>query len=316
LIGLDIRKNTNLGNLVANRQTITLPEAQRVGNILAIENPVMYNGSKVSDITGAEYKNGYITWREVRGMEGERSCTFTTQLPGNISGDAFSGTITQSWKASPLEIDTGEMLEIKDRLGSIDISFRVPAEVIIKGKFVFRLPEGYHLLETSTKLAEPLSNSSNLEISFKGANVWQLEIKPNGLRAEETQLLAKILSIGFSVADDVPDGNYDIEITDVDFDLNDGSSIKEAIILIESKVNRLGTGVDDPQLPAPQIWSANGQAHILLPEATSVQIVNIIGVTVYKAQLPAGTHSVALSKGVYVVKAGTTVRKLRNNVRR
>ena len=199
----------------------------------------------------------------------------------------------------------------EDGKGSLDFSLEIPADATITGTFEIKLPEGYTLDESATKLIEALAGHFDLVITFKGGNVWQIEIKSKGLRAATAVALTKIMNIAYTVDPATPKGKYNIEISHIELDLSDGTSINNEAITVTTEVVQSGTGIDDLQA-APRIWSANGRAHILLPEATNIQIVNIIGVTVYKEQLPAGTHSVALSKGVYIVKAGSAVRKIRN----
>ena len=198
----------------------------------------------------------------------------------------------------------------EDGKGSIDFSLEIPADATITGTFEIKLPEGYTLDESATKLIEALAGHFDLIITFKGSNVWQIEIKSKGLRAATAVALTKIMNIAYTVDPATPKGKYDIEISHIELDLSDGTSINDETITVTTEVIYSTTGIDDLQA-APQIWSAGGQVHILLPEATNVQVVNLVGVTVYKAQLSAGAHSVALSKGVYIVRAGSAVRKLR-----
>ena len=537
LIDLNVSKCTELTILHAINQTITLPEAPTTGNSLTIANPITYNGSKVANIIGAAYSSGNISWSGLTGASGDATFLFTTTLPSNMNGGAFSGTVTQPWvfglsqytiiahannnafgtvsgggdfdedtevtvtatpkpgyrfvnwteAGNPVSTNIGYTFTIsknrtlvanfeaipaatysiavssnntnqgtvsgggtfdegteatvtatpksgyrfvnwteagnpvstntsytftvsknrtlvanfeaipattytitvssnntnqgtvsgggtfdegaeatvtatpksgyrfvnwteagnpvstntsytftvsknrtlvanfevvsvvieepdpigEDGKGSIDFSLEIPADATITGTFELKLPEGYTLDESATKLIEALAGHFDLIITFKGGNVWQIEIKSNGLRAATAATLTKVMDIAYTVDPTVPKGKYDIEISHIELDLSDGTSINSETITVITEVAQSGTGIDDLRA-APQIWSANGQAHILLPEATNVQIVSIVGVTVYKEQLPGGTHSVALSPGVYIVKAGSVVRKIRN----
>ena len=312
LTALDVTKCTELTELDARNQTIILAEAPTTGDILTIANPITFNGSEVADISGAEYSDGNITWSGLAGANGNAQFAFSTELPDRVGGEAFSGTVTQPWVNSNPSIVVEEPDPVgEDGKGSLDFSLKIPTDATITGTFEIQLPEGYTLDESATRLVEALAGQFDLIITFKERNVWQIEIRSNGLRAATTSVLTKIMDIAYTVDVLVPEGKYNIKINHIKMDLSDGTSIHYETITVITEVAFNDTGIDDLQA-APRIWSANGQVHILLTEATNVQIVNIIGVTVYKKQLPAGTHSVALSPGVYVVKAGTTGKKIKN----
>jgi len=131
------------------------------------------------------------------------------------------------------------------------------------------------------------------------------------LRAATAVALTKIMDIAYTVDPATPKGKYDIEISHIELDLSDGTSINDETITVTTEVIYSTTGIDDLQA-TPQIWSAGGQVHILLPEATNVQIVTLTGATIYSSQLSVGTHDIAVGKGVYIVKAGTTVKRIKN----
>ena len=198
----------------------------------------------------------------------------------------------------------------EDRKGYTYLALEIPANVTITGRFKVKLPNGYSLDEILTKLEASLSNNFTLTITYEGNNIWIIEIKPNGLRSATDKVLTRIMDIAYTVDESVPDGSYDIEITDIELDLSNGESINESNFTILTTVNSQGTGIDQIQSSAPKIWSANGQVHIVLQETTAVQIVSIGGHTHYNTRLQAGTHNLSLNSGIYVVKAGSTTTKL------
>lgn len=60
-----------------------------------------------------------------------------------------------------------------------------------------------------------------------------------------------------------------------------------------------------------RIYTADGMLHLTLPTATRVEIYTLLGVRLRTLFAPAGDTSVALPQGLYVVKAGHTVQKVR-----
>ena len=64
------------------------------------------------------------------------------------------------------------------------------------------------------------------------------------------------------------------------------------------------------EAPATRLYTAAGHLHLTLPTATAVNVYNLTGTLVRTFIAPAGTSSVALSRGVYVVRAGTHTEKV------
>ena len=68
--------------------------------------------------------------------------------------------------------------------------------------------------------------------------------------------------------------------------------------------------VGNAALPAARIYAAGGRVYLTLPQATSVRIYTASGTLQRTMHAPAGTSSVALPEGVYVVKAGAHTKKV------
>ena len=60
-----------------------------------------------------------------------------------------------------------------------------------------------------------------------------------------------------------------------------------------------------------RIYTPDGRLHLSLPTATRVEVYTLLGVRLRTFIAPAGDTSVALPQGLYVVKAGHTVQKVR-----
>ena len=200
-----------------------------------------------------------------------------------------------------------------DGTGSLDFSLSIPADATITGTFEIKLPEGYTLDESATKLVESLAGLFDLVITFKGNGVWQIEIKSNGLKAVSGASLTKIMLIAYAVNPAVPMGTYNIELSNFDLKLSDGTSVQETNIVVPTKVERYGTGKEDLHASAPQIWAAQGQIYVNLPESANVQVISVSGIVLYNKNLPLGTHNISLNSGIYVVKAGNVTQKVRLN---
>ena len=81
-------------------------------------------------------------------------------------------------------------------------------------------------------------------------------------------------------------------------------------MLVANFVSNQSSAVDDVEQEMVKIYISQKRVMIELPEATNVQIVNITGTIIYNKALCAGTHNIPLSTGMYVIKAGKTVKKV------
>ena len=66
-----------------------------------------------------------------------------------------------------------------------------------------------------------------------------------------------------------------------------------------------------PYAPAARIYATPGTLHLSLPQATRVEIYTLLGIRLRTLDAPAGDTSVALPRGLYVVKAGQAAQKVR-----
>ena len=76
------------------------------------------------------------------------------------------------------------------------------------------------------------------------------------------------------------------------------------------QVNVLST-VGNIEAAATRIYASGGTLRLTLPQAAVVRIYNVSGALVHMLNASAGDTSVALSAGVYVVRVGDTVQKVR-----
>ncbi|PNE27886.1 hypothetical protein BHU09_10200 [Tannerella sp. oral taxon 808] len=88
---------------------------------------------------------------------------------------------------------------------------------------------------------------------------------------------------------------------------SDGSGI---VARCEIEV-RSTVGNTVPYAPAARIYATPGTLHLTLPQATRVEIYTLLGIRLRTLDAPAGDTSVALPRGLYVVKAGQAAQKVR-----
>ena len=66
-----------------------------------------------------------------------------------------------------------------------------------------------------------------------------------------------------------------------------------------------------PYAAAAKIYATAGTLHLTLPQATRVEIYTLLGIRLRILDAPAGDTSVTLPRGLYIVRAGSAVQKVR-----
>ena len=66
-----------------------------------------------------------------------------------------------------------------------------------------------------------------------------------------------------------------------------------------------------PYAPAAKIYATPGTLHLTLPQATRVEIYTLLGIRLRTLDAPTGDTSVTLPRGLYIVRAGSAVQKVR-----
>ena len=110
--------------------------------------------------------------------------------------------------------------------GKIELSLAIPSNTTLTGSFEITFPTGITLYEDSTALIPELAKNFFLSFTYKGNNTWLIEIIPNLLKSSTAVELSKIMDITYKVDESVSNGEYESTITNLDFAMNDGSSIQ------------------------------------------------------------------------------------------
>ena len=184
---------------------------------------------------------------------------------------------------------------INNNTGFIEISFKIPTNSSVTGKINIELPAGMSLDEENTHLVEILASNFELVFRLLGNNTWQIEIKikSSTLRSAPADF-TKIMEVAYKVDESVADGNYSIQLKDIDLALkeSDGttSTIRKDAIPVPVEVMRA------PKLSA----SATSLAFAAAKESKTFQITSNLGWTISSdaswltIPSPSGTNSRAV----------------------
>jgi len=203
-----------------------------------------------------------------------------------------------------------------DGKGSIDFSLEISGDVGITGSFNIQLPEGYTLDEATTFLSETLAELFKLVITLAGDNTWRIEIVANDLRSSHSlPEYTKIMTIGYIVDESVENGSYEIELTDINMQLEDGTSIEEESIIVTTEVDRDLTSISTTAANNIHVYSTQGNIIVEnAPVGETIHIYNVSGVLIVAVETqyfasPQKT-TIAVSQGAYIVKVGNTTSKV------
>ena len=191
--------------------------------------------------------------------------------------------------------------EVTQSKGHLNISFAIPEDEDFTITFDLVLPDKFLLDVVATKLAEGLSGY-DLLITNKGNGVWSFEIKPNGLRSATTASLKEIVNVVYKVDKDLEDGEYNLIIKDLSLAIGEAVIEKDEVVVTV----HYDSVTDNDYFGEADIYASDRSLYINATKQMVVNIYNMSGVIVKSLSVNASEKTqVSLSRGFYVVKAGT-----------
>ena len=200
-----------------------------------------------------------------------------------------------------------------DGKGNIALSMSIPSNTTIQGSFEVRFPAGISLDEESSALADELSGGFSLSSTSMADNTWLIEINPKALKsAELTTEYRKIMDIAYKITENVPDGEYQTQILNLYFELDDGTTIQEDLITVSLRVEQNPTSNENIHNRPIKVYFAGNLLRIESPQAESIKIYSTMGMQVYSTDKPSGMIEIPFTSqpgSVYFIKgsiSGTT----------
>ena len=192
-----------------------------------------------------------------------------------------------------------------DGKGTFSLNLTIPSDATLTGSFEIQFPEGMTPDLALTVLASELAGNFNLSFTFKGNNTWLVTIAANGLRGSTATQYRKIIDIAYTVADNVPKGNYNASIKNLDFLLDNGTPIKKDLITVPISVERSGTAIENVDKTRFYAYFINKMLMIESAQAETITIYSVTGVQFYSTKKEAGTIELpfsSISGSVYIIK--------------
>jgi len=258
--------------------------------------------------------------------------------PLSVSTNIFSGVNTKAatlhvpagtkalYQAAPVWKDFGTIVEIEtptvvlndtlpvgdDGKGNIELNLSIPSNTTLTGSFEIHFPDGMALNEELTALSSELSSNFSLAFTNEGNNTWLIEIKSNGLRSFTALEFTKIMDIAFIVNNDVAKGNYEATITNLDFLLDNNTSITQDLITMPINVERVATSIENIDNTSFYACFINNTLKIESTHTEMITIYSTLGIRLYFVKKDVGTIEIpftSLPGSVFIVKgsvSGTT----------
>jgi len=197
----------------------------------------------------------------------------------------------------------------QDGKGTIALNLSIPSNATLTGSFEIQFPEGMTLDEELTALSVELSGNFLLSFTYKGNNIWLVEIKSKTTRsAAATTEYRKIMNIAFKVAENVPKGAYEATIANLDFTLDDNTSIKEDAIPVTINVERDATSLENIHNTF-SVYVINNMLRIESPYRELITVYSLTGVQLHAVAKDAGLIEIPVSSlngSVYIVKGSVS----------
>ena len=221
---------------------------------------------------------------------------------------AFDVTVTATFKEIPAIVPPDPTTIGDDGNGIISLNLTIPGNAILIGSFEITFPEGMALDEQLTVLSLELSGNFSLLFTFEGNNTWLIEIKSNTLRSSTVSEFTKIMDIAFIVNSDVPKGNYEATLRNLDFMLDDNTSINQDLITAPINVERVATSIENIDNSLFFACFINNTLRIESPNAELISIYSITGKLLYAGKKNEGAIEIPFTttQGIYIIKGSVS----------
>ena len=204
-----------------------------------------------------------------------------------------------------------EAREIKvvgeDAKDKFTLSFEIPANVLFSGSFRLKLPTGVNLEKSATRLVGDLDTKLNLSIEENADGSWLFAIQPkNGTRSASEYEYTRIVEIGYTVSETVPDGAYKAVIDNLAFEFEDGTILAGNNIPVS--INIVDPTSNFILFTEASAYAVSGSLNIQSPFAETVQVYSISGTLIQRFQKPEGKASFPTdqSKGALLILKGSS----------
>ena len=196
-----------------------------------------------------------------------------------------------------------------DGKGTIELNFSIPSNATLTGSFEIQFPKGVTLDEQLTVLSLELSGNSYLAFSYEGNNTWLIEIKSNTLKSSTAAEYQKIVDIAYIVNENVSKGTYEATIMNLDFMLDNNTTIKEDLLTVPINVERSGTSIENIDNDLFHAYFINNSLKIESSHSELITIYSAKGAILYTTMKNAGSIEIPFTStpgSIFFVKGSVS----------
>ncbi|MDR1813960.1 MAG: T9SS type A sorting domain-containing protein [Tannerella sp.] len=250
------------------------------------------------------------------------------KLGDNALGDVTSSTLViprgtkEIYEASDVWKDfktvseqavTASTTSVRANKGYFNLSMAVPDDASFTAIFEVKLPEKFTLDREATVLADEFKDAGyTIKITEKSNGIYQCEISPETTQSASASCypFREVLKVYYIVDNSLENGTYSIDIQNCTLKMPDGTEIQESAIEIPVIFNTVTHNVIIAKPQQQKIWAAGSQLFINSSKPETVNIYSITGALMKRLTVSDGTTTLALPKGMYIVKSATAVSKV------
>jgi uncharacterized protein YjdB len=192
-----------------------------------------------------------------------------------------------------------------DGRGSLSIALEIPTSEQFRLSFTVTLPAGFLLDEQATSLVAGLQSIYRLSITPNGNGSWLFEIVPGtSLRSGNAMTYREIVNVVYTIAETVADGNYEVNIRDVDLTVNNAIIHQDEIRVPVTVTGSTGNA----PVEAVDVRYYRGILSVNTPSAERITVYSISGIAVCQAGKDSGAAAFnlkQLSRGIYIVRGSS-----------
>jgi hypothetical protein len=273
-------------------------------------------------VTGS---NGSKSWLTISPASGSNDGTVTVTVDVNKSAAQRTATITVSGsgvtaqtigitqapkKDTPSVVPNGNGNGNNGKgKGTIELNLSIPVDATLTGSFEIQFPDGMTLDEELTALSTGLPGSFNLAFSYEGNNTWLITIASNTMRSAQAEEYQNIMDIVYTVADSIPQGEYEVTIMNLDFTMSDGTPIQADLLTVPISVERTVTSIENIDNKSFYAYCNNNLLMIESSHAESITVYSVAGVELYAGKKNVGMTEIPLSSlrgSIFIIKGSVS----------
>ena len=193
--------------------------------------------------------------------------------------------------------------------GTIALSLTIPSDATLTGSFEIQFPDGMTPDIALCVLAPELAGSFTLSFTSEGNNTWLITISAKGLKSSQAIEYRKIMDIAYQVADTVASGSYEATIRNLDFALDNGTSIQEDSLTIPITVSGSMTAIDNVRNTSFYVSVINQKMKVVSPNNELITIYSVKGDVLYSTMKNSGPIEIPVSSlhgSVVIIKGSVS----------